>query len=198
MRSPTADRIVAEARAVLVEEGVDAVSMRRIAARAGITPMAIYRHFPNREALLDVIANDAFTTLANEWAEPDLSEVTEENLPTVIARSLDRYLDVALGQPNLYAFLFTERRDNARRFPDDFASGDSPTFNLVISSVDAAIRVGALPAGEDVLSLALILAAQLHGLVQLHHGGRIGMPEQEFREFCHRAVRRILHVEKSD
>jgi AcrR family transcriptional regulator len=198
MSSSTADRVVAVARAVLVEEGVEAMSMRRIATEVGITPMAIYRHFPNREALLDTIAELSFIELAKEWEEPDLADVTTENFPAVVGRSLDQYLDFALGQPNLYFFLFTEHRDNARRFPDDFAEGHSPTFNLLISCVNAAVRVGLLPAGEQVLPLALILAAELHGLVQLYHGDRIGMPEPEFREFCHQAIWRILHVEKSD
>ncbi len=198
MSSPTADRIVAVARAVLVEEGVDAVSMRRLATNVGVTPMAIYRHFPNREALLDTIAEISFAELGKEWEERDLSVVTTENLPTAISRSLDQYLDFALGKPNLYFFLFTEHRDNARRFPDDFANGNSPTFNLLTTSINAAVRVGMLPADEQVLPLALIIAAELHGLVQLYHGGRIGMPEPEFREFCHRAVRRILHVGQPD
>jgi AcrR family transcriptional regulator len=198
MSSPTADRIVAVARAVLVEDGVDAVSMRRIAAAVGITPMAIYRHFPNREALLDTIADLSFVELARQWEEPDLAGVTRQNFPALITRSLDQHLDFALGRPNLYFFLFTEHRDNARRFPEDFANGNSPTFNLLTSSINAAVRVGLLSADEDVLSLALILTAELHGLVQLYHGGRIGISEVKFREFCHRAVWRIVHVEKPD
>jgi AcrR family transcriptional regulator len=195
MSSPTADRIVAVARAVLVEEGVGAVSMRRIATAVGITPMAIYRHFPNREALLDTIANISFVELGEKWAEPGLCDVTRDNFDELITRSLNQYLDFALGEPNLYFLLFTEHRDQARRFPADFADGASPTFNLLIASINAAIRVGLLPEDEEVLPLALILAAELHGLVQLCHGGRIGMPEPEFREFCHRAVRRIIHAE---
>ncbi|HEX4225074.1 MAG TPA: TetR/AcrR family transcriptional regulator, partial [Pseudonocardiaceae bacterium] len=166
MSSPTADRIVAVARAVLVEEGVEAVSMRRIATKVGITPMAIYRHFENRESLLDTIADLSFADLAGKWAEPDLENVTREAFPALLARSVNRHLDFALGQPNLYFFLFTEHRDQARRFPEDFADGKSPTFNLLISSINAAIRVGLLPADEPVLPLALILAAELHGLVQ--------------------------------
>ncbi|HJP74063.1 MAG TPA: TetR/AcrR family transcriptional regulator [Pseudonocardiaceae bacterium] len=193
MSSPTADRIVAVARSVLVEEGVGAVSMRRIATAVGITPMAIYRHFPNREALLDTIANISFAELGEKWANPGLND----NFDALITRSLNQYLDFALGEPNLYFFLFTEHRDQARRFPADFADGASPTFNLLISGINAAIRVGLLPEDEDVLPLALILAAELHGLVQLYHGGRIGMPEPEFREFCHRAVRRILNAENT-
>ena len=34
--------------------------MRAIAARVGITPTAIYRHFPSREALLERISDDSF------------------------------------------------------------------------------------------------------------------------------------------
>jgi AcrR family transcriptional regulator len=40
-------------------DGAAAMSMRRIAADIGCDPMALYRHFANREALLDAVADAA-------------------------------------------------------------------------------------------------------------------------------------------
>ena len=57
------------------------------------------------------------------------------------AELLDDHLDFALGQPKLYDFLFTELRDGARRWPDDFRDGGSPT----LSPVAEALRDGLGP-----------------------------------------------------
>ncbi|MEV4277223.1 TetR/AcrR family transcriptional regulator [Actinoplanes xinjiangensis] len=46
-------------------DGPAAMSMRRIATDLGCDPMAIYRHFPNREALLDAVADLALTDVTD-------------------------------------------------------------------------------------------------------------------------------------
>ena len=48
------DRLVESARAVFREQGYDA-SLDEVAKRAGVGPGTLYRHFPNRDALLDAI-----------------------------------------------------------------------------------------------------------------------------------------------
>jgi AcrR family transcriptional regulator len=48
------DRIVEVARQVFREQGYDA-SLDEVAKRAGVGPGTLYRHFPNRDALLDAI-----------------------------------------------------------------------------------------------------------------------------------------------
>jgi AcrR family transcriptional regulator len=53
----TPDAIATTALRLGDREGQQAMSMRRIAAELGCDPMAIYRHFPNREALLDAVAD---------------------------------------------------------------------------------------------------------------------------------------------
>ena len=48
------DRLVEAAREVFREQGYDA-SLDLVAKRAGVGPGTLYRHFPNRDALLDAI-----------------------------------------------------------------------------------------------------------------------------------------------
>ena len=56
---------------VVEEEGIEHLSMRKIAATLGVTPMAVYNHFKNKEALL-AHALDAFIARANVIPENDL------------------------------------------------------------------------------------------------------------------------------
>jgi len=57
---PTQTRIFAAARELFDENGTEGVSMRRIAEKVGITPMAIYKHYPDKDALLNALMLDGF------------------------------------------------------------------------------------------------------------------------------------------
>ncbi|MEV6306147.1 TetR/AcrR family transcriptional regulator C-terminal domain-containing protein [Actinoplanes sp. NPDC051861] len=62
---PLSSSLIARAALELGDrDGPAAMSMRRIAADLGCDPMAIYRHFPNREALLDAVADLALAEVA--------------------------------------------------------------------------------------------------------------------------------------
>ena len=49
------------------EDGLSAVTMSAVAARIGLTTMALYRYFPNKEALLDAIVDAGLGSPPNRW-----------------------------------------------------------------------------------------------------------------------------------
>jgi TetR/AcrR family transcriptional regulator, tetracycline repressor protein len=59
-----AEQIVAAAVAILHERGLDAVSMRSVAGRLGVTPPPLYARIGNKDALLDAIAEHFLADLA--------------------------------------------------------------------------------------------------------------------------------------
>lgn len=183
----TAERIVAAARAIVTEEGADAVTMRRVAADVGLTTMATYRHFPNRAALLQTVVESANAELGKNWTFGAASGVEDRVLAL-----LEHFLDFALGRPQLYSFLMTERRADARRFPEDFRDHASPAFTPLLEVVEEGMRDGSLRSDDDPLEAAMSINAVAAGLVQLYLVGRIGCSEQEFRQLCVRSVRRVL------
>src|SRR3954463_1550176 len=65
------DRIVEVAREVFREQGYDA-SLDEVAKRAGVGPGTLYRHFPNRDALLDAIMQ-SWVDRVNQAAEKALT-----------------------------------------------------------------------------------------------------------------------------
>ncbi|MEV0651288.1 TetR/AcrR family transcriptional regulator [Phytomonospora sp. NPDC050363] len=182
---PTGHRIAAAALAILVDEGAEAVTMRRVATAAGITPMAIYKHYPDRLALLRSVADAAFGEVGGTWGRAG------GDFRARFDGLLDDFLDFALGQPHLYAFLLTDRREQARRFPQDFGHGASPLYRHVVKAVEDGMRDGILRA-DDPLEVALSFTSSTQGLVQLYLGGRIGLPEKDFRELCRRTAWRIF------
>lgn len=58
-----APAIVGAALVIADQEGLDAVSMRRVAADLQVTPMALYYHVANKEQLVDLMADYSLGTL---------------------------------------------------------------------------------------------------------------------------------------
>jgi TetR/AcrR family transcriptional regulator, tetracycline repressor protein len=59
----SAERIVAAALEIASEQGVEAVSMRRVGSRLGAAPMSLYRHVPSKDALLELMADHVLARL---------------------------------------------------------------------------------------------------------------------------------------
>ena len=184
----TADRIAKVALEILEREGPDAVSMRRVAQAVGITPMAIYHHFPNREALLTTITDREFAKLLSHMQAHPVEGTTEARLIAV----MEGYVDYALLQPQVFDYVFSRVRAGARQFPKDFRARRSPTLNPVADLLAAEMEKGHLKK-DDVWEVALALWAHVHGYVVLHRAGRIGLSEKQFRALLHRSIRRFLH-----
>jgi AcrR family transcriptional regulator len=66
----TRERVIAEALAVIAQDGVHALTMRHLAARLGVVPGALYRHVRNKQQLHDLVLD---TVLAEVDLHPDPS-----------------------------------------------------------------------------------------------------------------------------
>ena len=187
MTATTREKIDAAARRLLDEEGASAVTMRRVAEPIGITPMAIYRHYPNRAALLNALVDAGFSELAASLASKRFSGSAEERL----LKMMDVYLDFSIRSPRLFALMFLEKREGARRFPEDFMAGRSPTANLVAEVVAEGMKRGEFRK-DDALEIVFGLGALAHGFTLLYLGGRIDATPARFRALYRRAFRRFI------
>jgi AcrR family transcriptional regulator len=184
----TAEQIARLALEILEAEGAQAVTMRRIAAAVQITPMAIYHHFRNREALLHHVTDREFSRLLDHIRAHPLRGSAESRLVAV----LEGYVDYALARPRVFDYVFSRPRRGARRFPKDFRARRSPTLNVVADVVVAAMEGGDLRR-DDVWEIAFALWAHVHGYVMLYRAGRISLPQQQLRELIRRSLRRFVH-----
>jgi AcrR family transcriptional regulator len=185
---PTSDRIAGAARKLLDREGAEAVTMRRVAKAVRVTPMALYRHFADRDGLLNTLANAGFQDLSTRIANSRLPDDPERQLTKI----LDVFLDFALENPYLFELMFFEKRQGARQFPEDFRAGLSPTATPTAAALEAGMKQGIFRR-DDIWEISFELGAMLQGLVMLYVGGRIGTSPEEFRALCHRAFRRYLY-----
>jgi AcrR family transcriptional regulator len=189
----TADRIARVALAILEEEGPEAVSMRRVASAVGITPMAIYHHFPDREALLNTVTDREFAKLLSHIQAHPLNGSLENRVIAV----MEGYVDYSFKQPRVFDYVFSRVRSDARKYPQDFRARRSPTLNPIADMLAGEMEKGLLKQ-DDVWEVAFALWAHVHGYVMLYRAGRIALSEKEFRKLLHRSLRRFLHGLKSE
>jgi AcrR family transcriptional regulator len=183
-----ASRIAVAARRMLDKEGTEGVSMRGVARAIGVTPMAIYRHYPDRASLLNALADEGFEELAARLGGRKLSGSIQQRL----TRMMEIYLEHALQNPRLFELMFIKPREGARTFPGDFKAGRSPTANLLVEVVQSGMDSGYFRKG-DAWEIVFEMGALSHGLLLLYLGGRMAVPPAHFRAFYRRSFRRFIH-----
>jgi AcrR family transcriptional regulator len=185
---PTSKKIATAARRLLDREGADALTMRRIAKAVGITPMALYRHYQDRASLLNALADEGFAELTVELAARRFSGNIEKRLMEMA----DIYLDHALENPRLFELMFLAPREGARKFPQDFKAGLSPTANLMVKVIEEGMKSGYFRE-DDAWEIVFEMGALSHGLIMLYLGGRMGGSPERFRAVYRRSFRRYMH-----
>ncbi|MEV0264283.1 TetR/AcrR family transcriptional regulator [Streptomyces sp. NPDC050617] len=95
------------ARELLEEDGSAALSMRAVARRAGVSPTAPYRHFPDREALVSAVAAEGYRALIEHLAAAHPAPAAPEELAAVAVA----YVRFALDHPALFRAMFAEPCD---------------------------------------------------------------------------------------
>jgi AcrR family transcriptional regulator len=186
-RDNTERRIARSALRILEKEGPEAVSMRRIADLARITPMAIYHHFANREVLLRSVVDKEFEQLLDFIRRTPLSGSFEADMVHI----MDAYIDYALARPHIFDYVFSKPRPEARRFPDDFRARRSPTLNPIADTVAHWMEEGKLKK-DDVWEIALELWAHAHGYIMLYRAGRFNLSQTEFKKLVQRSMKRLF------
>jgi AcrR family transcriptional regulator len=108
---------VLDSAARMVErEGVEGLSVREAARRAGVSHNAPYRHFRDRDALLTALAADGVARLLKELGGASGRELAEA------------YVRFALARPQLFRVMFAGRRwpELEARFGEAFADVGKP------------------------------------------------------------------------
>jgi AcrR family transcriptional regulator len=95
----TRDRVLAAALEIIDADGAEGLSMRRLARALDRDPMILYRHAPNKAALLDGVAETVLAQLMVDSADPDWAA----QLRTVA----HGYRRLALAHPKVVPLLVT-------------------------------------------------------------------------------------------
>jgi AcrR family transcriptional regulator len=161
------DELLGRARVTLRESGEDGLSLRQLAREAGVSHGAPRRHFPERQHLLDALAEQGFDELTATVVE----QVARSDADAIAAfRSVARsYIDFAVDDAALMDLMFSTK--NAGAAPQVAAAADR-FFTTIGGIVHAVVPASALPGG-DTLRVQLLLVSTLHGIATLVGSGRL-------------------------
>lgn len=174
----TREKILEAARALFVERGIDAATMREIARRIDYTPTAIYHHFQDKEAVIYELCRRDFSELAQRFVRIGRIEDPIERL----RRIGQAYCEFGLRYPSHYRFMFMTA--NRAFAPGEVGfSHDDPnesSYAFLKQTVQDALDQGRLrPGFMDVELAAQLLWSGVHGVVSL----RITMAQHEWIEW---------------
>lgn len=149
------------ARELFAAEGYEAVTMKRIADRLGITPTAIYFHFADKATLIQELTAADWAAFAQKFArarpEPDPIERLR-----LAARA---YIEFARTHPNQYQLLFMTRGKPSSSRPD----AGREIHALIETAVDEALATGRFrPQFTNAKLITQALWAAVHGVAALY------------------------------
>ena len=179
-------RILTCALDELQRSGVERFSLRAVGVAAGITPMAVYRHYRNRDDLLAAAGEEAFSA----W-KARIGAIKAAHPLDWLRQGSRSYVEFALDEPAFFDACFVLRTSVERLYPADFIAGKSPVVAVVVKRIEEAQAQGALAPG-DALEAAMSLWSQLHGLAMLHRSGRFAMKRADYLGLCARCVELVL------
>ena len=184
--------LVEEATALAREGGPDAVVLREVARRVGVSAAAAYHHFASHEAIIQAVKDRALTILSGQMRAA-LADVPadvpagEGGDPAASARVRLRtlgsaYLRFAVTEPGLFRVAFGPRGPwptGADDRPD--AEADSDPFRVLSQVLDDLAAAGGLPV-ERRPGLEYVAWAGVHGVAVLYLDGplaRLGPAERD-------------------
>ncbi len=144
--------------------GPDAVTLRAVGARAGVTRGAPYRHFPDKDSLLTAIAAEALDRLADQVqavrADPRVPPAD------TLHRALAALMTVGRRQPHLYRLMFAS------------PAGDSAAIHGAVQAAERAWAeflaiVGDLVGAQHARRFAALLLTSAHGITGMEVNGHL-------------------------
>jgi len=156
--------ILDTARELFVNEGYEAVTMRRIAERIEYSPTAIYFHFRDKESLLKELCQTDFLTLAHQFTAIARIEDPLEQL----RRIGQAYVEFGLRNPNHYRLMFMTPHPPFD--PDDEmlrkGNPEEDAYAFLRQIIEGGLAAGRLR-GTDAELLSQTMWAGVHGVISL-------------------------------
>jgi AcrR family transcriptional regulator len=163
--------LLAQAERTVRERGVEQLTLRDLARQVGVSHGAPRRHFPDRQALLDALAEAGFARLGAELRSA--ADQAGEGFEARVRATAVAYIRFATRDPDLLELMFAgKHRDPSGKL--EHAAEDA--FGVMLELIQQGQTEGVLEPGEPE-RVGLVLFATVQGIAALITGGLVE-PEQ--------------------
>ncbi|MEB3069637.1 TetR/AcrR family transcriptional regulator [[Mycobacterium] vasticus] len=180
-------------RAALIEAGLaltrsggpEALTIREVTRRAGVSPNAAYRHFADREALLGAVALAIQEMMAARMLEPARQRGSAQAQARKRLRAVGLgYIEFALDEPGWFSVAFFGGSDLSTLTGD----GMAPPLRALVEALDSMVEAGALQPDQRAGAEWPCWSA-VHGFAELALRGPLhGTPRQDLQALAHSTV----------
>ena len=164
--------LVDQAVLTIRDQGVEALTLRDVGARLGVSRTALYRHFADKTALLAAVATEGFRTfrlaLLEAWQEHGRGR------DGFVAQGR-AYVRFARDNPGYYRVMFGGFVDKVECDPG-LADEAGSAFAVLVGAL-AELQQKGLARGDDPQGLATYVWATTHGLALLAIDGQLSRPD---------------------
>ncbi len=182
-------QLLKAATSMINQSGVEALSLRKLAEKVGVSRTAAYHHFKDKNDLLCAIAAQGFTL----WQSQSEQIFQNDNLSAQekYRQFVHQYVHFATQNPSLYELMFGNVIWKTNRSTKNLRDIAYPSFQYQLEMTKVWQQQGLLSPHENSLRLAQVTWATLHGIARLLIDG-IYADTQHIDEMCECAVRLFL------
>jgi len=158
------EALVGAAFHLLETEGPGALSVRRVAAEAGVAPMGVYNHFEGKNGVVDAIFRAGFATLTDELGVV-AAGTADDDPAAALCEGLRRYRRLALDHPRTYEVMFFGSIPGFEPSEESLVVA-AASFDVLVQAISRGMRAGVFADADPVL-VAQQMWAAVHGAVAL-------------------------------
>jgi len=154
---------------ILLKEGIEGLSLRKVAQRAGVSHSAPYSHFPDKQSLIAAISTEGFNRLHAELTTA-ISR-SPKNPKRQLQQGTLAYVEFALNNTDTFKIMFSGVLEKEKEYPA-FVEISQKTFELVVKVVRACQEAEILRTTSPEM-MAVAVWGQVHGIVSLALEGQL-------------------------
>jgi AcrR family transcriptional regulator len=154
---------------ILAKEGLEGLSLRKVAKKAGVSHTAPYAHFADKQALIAAISTEGFRRLYDQLAAAVAAH--QGNPQAMLFEAGWAYVQFAQSDPAHFKIMFSGMIEQEKDYPE-FRGMTLKNFGLLVSLVKTCQEAGLLAPGPEDL-VAVRLWSLVHGFILLLLEGQI-------------------------
>ncbi|MGP1282120.1 MAG: TetR/AcrR family transcriptional regulator [Parasphingopyxis sp.] len=163
-------------RSALIETGLrllktkagNEIGLREVARGTGVSATAVYRHFPDKDALLGALAHEGFEKLADQQEAAGAREETQDAAFRAIGQA---YVHFAVANPALFRLMTSYMHLSAACDRGGTVVGDNRAGRLLKDNIAALMPADASERDREIAAIQSL--ALVHGLAQLVLAGQV-------------------------
>jgi TetR/AcrR family transcriptional regulator len=182
----TRAEILAAARRVFAQRGLDGTSVREVADAAGVNNAMIYYHFKDKGALYRAVLSDSFSALIDIWNDPVFSSKT--TVRQKIEKYIESFIHFQIGNEDLRRIMAMEFASNSGNITWICEQYFADNYARLVKLLKSGMVNGELKKFDPALAVTSLIGVIVHNFIlqpmsEHVHGKCVNLSPKKFSAF---------------